>query len=156
MTYDNHLFKMVCALNLMINNTNKRLGRSRVTNRKYDASRFYANVQFSEEHRRKISEAARRRDPATRKQTAEANEKRRQFMREYKKTPEHIAKQAESQRGQARGSWGSHSEETKEKLRAIHLGKPKSQEARRKMSEAKLGKKYGPRGPYRKTKIPNQ
>ena len=153
MTHGNHLFKMVSALNLMMNNTNKRLGRSKVTNRKYDASRFYANVQFSEEHRRKISEAAKRRDPATRKQTAEANEKRRQFMREYQKTPEHIAKQAESQRGQVRGSWGSHSDEAKEKLRAVHLGKPKSEEARRKMSEAKLGKKRGPMSEEHKAKI---
>ena len=62
-----NLFKMVAAFNLMVKNTNQLLGRSKVTNRKYDASRFYKKVAFSEEHRRKISEAAKRRDPATRK-----------------------------------------------------------------------------------------
>lgn len=139
------LFRMVAALNLMMNNVNKRLGRVKVTNRKYDASRYYAKVEFSEEHRRKLSEAAKRRNPITRKQSAEANEKRRQFMRSYKKTPEHIAKYAESQRGQVRGSWGSHSEETKAKISALHKGKPKSEEHRKKISSVQMGKKRGPR-----------
>ena len=147
MTHGNHLFKMVSALNLMINNTNKRLGRTHVTNRKYNASRFYAAVTFSDEHKRKLSEAAKKRAP--RKETAEANEKRRQFMCEYKKTPEHRAKQAASQTGQIRGSWGSHSQETKDKISQLHKGKPKSEEHRKKIGQNQLGKK---RGPYKTKK----
>lgn len=139
--------KMAAALALLMRNTNKRLGRGHVTNRKYDASRFWKTAEFSEEHRRKISEAAKRRDPATRKQTPEANAKRAEFMRSYRKTPEHIAKQADSQRGKKRGSWGSHSDETKSKISAVHKGKPKSAEHRAKLGQTQLGRK---RGPYKK------
>ena len=150
MTDGQNLFKMTCAMNLMMHNTNQKLGRTRVTTRKYDSARFYARVEFSEEHRHKISEAAKRRDPATRKQSAAANEKRRVFMQSYQKTAEHIENQAAATRGKTRKSWGHHSDEAKEKLSAVHLGKPKSEEAKKNMSLARLGKKYGPRGPYKK------
>lgn len=139
--------KMAAALILMMRNTNKRLGRGVVTNRRYDASRFWKTAEFSEEHRRKISEAAKKRDPATRKQSAAANEKRAEAMRGVKKSPEAVAKQAAAVRGQVRGSWGSHSEDTKQKISAIHKGKPKSAEHREKLSQIQLGKK---RGSYKK------
>lgn len=146
MTDGRNLFKMVAALNLMVNNTNKRLGRVKVTNRKYDASRFYKIVTFSEEHRRKISEAAKKRDPATRKQSAEANAKRSEWMKANPKSPEQIAKIALSQKGKKRQSWGSHSTETKEKISALHKGKQKSEEHKKKISASQTGKK---RGSYR-------
>lgn len=148
-----NLFKMTAALNLMIRNTNKRLGRIKVTNRKYDISRFYSRVQFSEDHRRKISEAAKRRDPATRKQTAEANAKRSAFMKSFIKSPEQISKIADSQRGQKRKSWGKHSAETKRKISDLLRGKPKSEVARKKMSDAKVGRKRGPMSEEQKRKI---
>lgn len=133
--------KMAAALILMIRNTNKRLDRAKVTNRTYDASRFWKTAEFSEEHRRKISEAAKRRDPATRKQTAEANEKRAQALRGVKKDPAAVKKQADAVRGQVRESWGNHSEEAKAAISTILTGKPKSEEHRRKISEAQTGKK---------------
>ena len=153
MTAGKDLYRMTAALNLMVRNTNKRLDRAFVTNRTYDMSRFYARVEFSEEHRRKLSEAAKRRDPSTRVQTPEANAKRSEFMKGYKKTPEHIANQAASVRGKKRGSWGAHSDQTKAILSEQKKGIPKSDEARKKMSEAKLGKKRGPMSEEHRAKI---
>ena len=148
-----NLFKMVAAFNLMVRNTNQLLGRTMVTNRSYDASRFYKKVVFSEEHKRKISEAAKRRDPATRKQSAEANAKRSAWMKANPKTEEHIKKVADSQRGQIRGSWGSHTEETKVLISRLHAGKPKSEEHRKQISLAQTGKKRGPMGDAQRKKI---
>ena len=148
-----NLYKMVAALNFMMNSANKRLDKARVTNRHYDATRMWSRVQFSEEHRRKISEAAKRRDPATRKQSAEANAKRSEFMKANPKTPEQIAKIAASQRGKNRVSWGSHSEEAKAAISAVHAGKPKSDEHRRKIAEAQNGKKRGPMSEEHRAKI---
>jgi len=145
--------KMIAALNLMIRNTNKRLGRAHVTNRRYDASRFWKTAKFSDEHRRKISEAAKRRDPATRKQTPEANEKRASALRGIKKDPAAVKKHADAQRGQKRGSWGVHTDETKAKISAVHAGKPKSEQHRKKISEAQIGKKRPTWTPERRAKF---
>lgn len=145
--------KMAAALILMIKNTNKRLGRQKVTNRTYDASRFWKTAKFSEEHRRKISEAARRRDPATRKQTKEANEKRAAALRGVKKKPDHVEKYAAAQRGKSRASWGSHSEEAKAKISSLHKGKPKSAAHRQALSEAHTGKKLAPWSAERRAKF---
>lgn len=153
MVSGNHLYKMTAAINLMINNTNKRLGRVKVTNRKYDSSRFYSRTDFSEEHRKRLSEAAKARDPSSRKQSVEANAKRSLSLKNYTKTPEHIAKIAESQRGQTRDSWGEHSQESKDKISSMLKNKPKSEQAKINMSIAASNRKLGTRGPYKK-KIP--
>lgn len=145
--------KMAAALVLMIRNTNKRLGRGHVTNRRYDASRFWQTAKFSEEHRRKISEAAKKRDPATRKQTVEANEKRAAALRGKQKSREAVEKMAAAQRGKTRGSWGSHSDETKAKISVLHSGKPKSDEHRLKIGEAQVGKKRPAWTPERRAKF---
>lgn len=145
--------KMASAVILMIRNTNKRLGRAHVTNRMYDASRFWKTAEFSEEHRRKLSEAAKKRDPATRKQTAEANAKRSASMSGVKRTEEHQRKLNEAMRGKARASWGSHTEEAKSKISTLHKGKPKSEAHRAKISEAQLGKKRKPWSDERRAKF---
>ena len=62
-------------------------------------------------------------------------------MKANPKTEEHIKKVADSQRGQVRGSWGSHTEETKAIISRLHKGKPKSHEHRKKLSEALMGNK---------------
>jgi NUMOD3 motif len=145
--------KMASAVILMIKNTNKRLDRAKVTNRVYDASRFWKTAKFSDEHRKKISEAAQARDPSTRKQTAEANEKRRLAMVGVKRSEEHQRKLNESTRGKVRGSWGSHSVESKAKISAVLKGKPKSEEHRQKISEAQLGKARRPWSEERRAKF---
>lgn len=146
-------FKMAAAMNLMIGNVNKRLGRVHVTNSRYDASRFYDLAPFSEEHRRKLSEAAKSRDPATRQQTEGANAKRSAALKGRSKDAAHVEKYAAAQRGKPRESWGSHTEETKKKISAIHKGKPKSAEHRAKISQMQIGRKLKPWSEERRAKF---
>ncbi len=145
--------KMASAVLLMIKNTNKRLGRANVTSRRYDASRFYHGAVFSEEHRRKLSEAAKRRAPETYVRSEAAKKATSETMKGRVKSHEHLAKIAASQRGKKRESWGQHSEETKQAISAIHAGKPKSEEHKAKLRESQLGTKRAPWTEERRTKF---
>lgn len=89
-----------------------------------------AGLEFSEETRRKMSEAQSRRAPPT----PETRAKMSAAGRGRKLSPEHIEKCASARRGRRM------SEEQKEKLRQANLGKTASEETRAKMSEAHKGR----------------
>lgn len=143
-TTGKHRSKMVMALMLIIKNTHKKLGRSYVTSRRYDASRFYEGIVFSDEHRKKLSDAAKRRSKETYVRSEAAKAATSATMKGRKRTQEHQDKIAAAQRGQKRKSWGQHSDETKIKLSIVHKGKPKSEEHRRNIALAQIGRKRAP------------
>lgn len=95
----------------------------------------------SDEHRRKLSEA--RKGKPGHPMSAETKAKLIAAIKSKPRTPEHCKKLSEALKGKShRGT--KHSEETKQKLRAINLGKRHSEESKRKMSLARKGKKLGP------------
>ena len=101
----------------------------------------------SEETRRKLSEAAKRRPPIseeTKKKLSEAAKRRPPISEETKK------KQSESHKGKKTWMCGKHhSEETKQKMSEAQKGKHLSEETRRKQSEANKGNPCPIKGKHR-------
>jgi len=116
--------------------------------------------KFSEEHRKKLSEALSRRklSEETRKKLSESKMGEnnpfygKKFSEEHRKklSEAHLGKKLseetrkklrEAHIGEKNHNWGkTHSEETRKKLREANLGKKRSEETRRKVSESKTGK----------------
>ena len=90
---------------------------------------FTAGCEFSEEHKSKLSKAAKNRivSEHTKKKMSESH-------KDKIKTPEHIAKLNESKIGRPR------SEETKRKLSEANLGKKASEETKAKLKEIALNR----------------
>ncbi len=133
------------AFKSMVHGT-KRYGSNKITSRVYESLRLDQHYiqkgkKRSLETRRKLSEAAKKRDSPS----EETRRKMSEAQKGKKLSEESIRKTAEGTRGQKR------SEETKrkiseakkgKKLSEESKGKKRSEETRRKMSDAKKGKKF--------------
>lgn len=95
---------------------------------------------FSEEHRKKLSDAAKRRKRG--KLSDETCEKIRKALKGKSLSAEHCAKLSESHSGKKRKPL---SEKTKLKIAAAHVGMKHSDVSKLKMAVAQTGKKRGPR-----------
>lgn len=144
--------KMAAAILLMIKNTNKLLHREKITSRKYDNRRFFRNIKFSDEHRRKLSEAAKKRKP--RIPSPEELEKRRQSLlgknKGKKLSDETKRKISQSKKGHV---YGCYSEERRKNISDALIGKLKSDSHKKNISVSKIGKKRKPHTEETKLKI---
>jgi len=114
--------------------------------------------EFSEEHRRKISDAKRGKpghklSEKNRRRLSEVN-KGKKYALGYRHTEETKKKISEARKGMPNGMLGKkHTEESRSKMSDSQKGKEFSEETKRRISEAKKGKKRKPFSEEHKRKI---
>lgn len=133
-TTGSNKYKMTAALCLMVKNTARTLNRSDITSRHYDMGVLFSRVEFSAEHRAKISKAMKgvKRGP----QSPELIEKRRLALIGKNVGKSHVTSDETKEKIRKANTGSKRTSAQKHRISAAMVGKPKSDEAKMNMAAA--------------------